>query len=40
MNEDEILKAIPDLDREDISPALHHAAEAVRERERPLVNVA
>ena len=40
MNEDEILKAFPDLEREDISQALHYAAEAVRERELPLVNVA
>lgn len=40
MNEDEILKAFPDLEREDICQALHYAAEAVRERELPLVNVA
>lgn len=40
MNEDEILKAFPDLEREDIRQALHYAAEAVRERELPLVNVA
>jgi uncharacterized protein (DUF433 family) len=40
MNEDEILKAFPDLEREDISQALHYAAEAVRERKLPLVNVA
>jgi uncharacterized protein (DUF433 family) len=40
MNENEILKAFPDLEREDIRQALHYAAEAVRERELPLVNVA
>jgi uncharacterized protein (DUF433 family) len=40
MNENEILKAFPDLEREDISQALYYAAEAVRERELPLVNVA
>jgi len=36
--DDEILKACPDLEREDIREALHFAAEAVRERELPLVN--
>jgi uncharacterized protein (DUF433 family) len=40
MNENEILKAFPELEREDIRQALHYAAEAVRERELPLVNVA
>ena len=40
MNENEILKAFPDLECEDIRQALHYAAEAVRERELPLVNVA
>ncbi len=38
MAEDEILAAYPDLEREDIREALHFAAEAVRERELPLVN--
>ncbi len=38
MAEEEILKAYPDLDREDIREALQFAAEAVRERELPLVN--
>jgi uncharacterized protein (DUF433 family) len=38
MTEDEILKAYPDLEREDIRDALRFAAEAVRERELPLVN--
>ena len=32
----DILKAYPDLETEDISEALHYAAEAVRERELPL----
>lgn len=40
MSEDEILKAFPDLEREDIREALRYAAEAVRERELPLVTVA
>lgn len=39
MAEDEILAAYPDLERADIREALHFAAEAVRERELPLVNV-
>jgi uncharacterized protein (DUF433 family) len=34
---EEILKAYPDLEREDISEALRYAAEAVREREIPLL---
>ena len=34
---DEILAAYADLEREDISEALQYAAEAVRERELPLV---
>jgi uncharacterized protein (DUF433 family) len=34
---DEILGAFPDLVREDLTEALHYAAEAVRERELPLV---
>jgi uncharacterized protein (DUF433 family) len=37
MTEEEILKAYPDLEREDIQEALKYAAEAVRERELPLV---
>ena len=36
----EILAAFPDLEREDITEALRYAAEAVRERELPLVKVA
>lgn len=37
MTEDEILKAYPDLEREDILETLPYAAEAVREREIPVV---
>ncbi|MBN1352297.1 DUF433 domain-containing protein [candidate division KSB1 bacterium] len=37
MNSEEILKAFPDLEAEDIREALQYAAEAVRERELPLV---
>ena len=37
MTEAEILKAYPDLQTEDIREALRYAAEAVRERELPLV---
>ncbi len=37
MTEDEILREYPDLEREDIREALRYAAEAVRERELPLV---
>jgi len=37
MSEEEILKAFPDLEQEDIREALRYAAEAVRERELPLV---
>ena len=40
MSEREILAAYPDLEREDIGEALHFAAEAVRERELPLISVA
>ncbi len=40
MAEDEILKAYPDLVHDDIREALQYAAEAVRERELPLVTVA
>ncbi len=36
----EILEAFPDLEGEDIREALHYAAEAVRERELPLVAAA
>jgi uncharacterized protein (DUF433 family) len=38
MTDDEILNAYPDLEREDIHEAMRFAAEAVRERELPLVN--
>lgn len=37
MKEKEILKAYPDLEPEDLHEALKYAAEAVRERELPLV---
>ena len=37
MDEVEILKAYPDLEREDVREALRYAAEAVREREIPLI---
>ena len=37
MTEAEILSAYPDLEREDLAEALRYAAEAVRERELPLV---
>ncbi len=37
MTEDEILEAYPDLEREDIREALRYAAEAVQERELPLI---
>jgi len=37
MSEEEILKAYPDLELEDIRQALSYAAEAVKERELPLV---
>ena len=40
MSTEEILKAYPDLERQDITEALRYAAEAVRERELPLVRVA
>ena len=36
MTETGILKAYPDLEREDIHEALRYAAESVRERELPL----
>jgi len=38
MLESEILAAYPDLDAQDIREALRYAAEAVRERELPLVS--
>jgi uncharacterized protein (DUF433 family) len=37
MDNQEILKAYPDLEDEDIHEALHYAAQAVSERELPLV---
>lgn len=37
MGEEEILGTYPDLEREDVREALRYAAEAVREREIPLV---
>lgn len=37
MSRDEILAAYPDLEQDDIQAALAFAAEAVRERELPLV---
>ena len=37
MGEEEILRAYPDLEPEDVREALRYAAEAVREREIPLV---
>jgi uncharacterized protein (DUF433 family) len=36
MTDDEIVKALPDLQPADIEQALRYAAEAVRERELPL----
>jgi uncharacterized protein (DUF433 family) len=39
MGEKEILEAHPDLEPEDIRQALQYAAEAVKEREIPLVSV-
>jgi len=38
MSEKEIIQAYPDLKAEDIREALRYAAEAVRERELPLVS--
>jgi uncharacterized protein (DUF433 family) len=40
MTERDILEAFPDLEQEDIREALRYAAEAVRERELPLVKTA
>jgi uncharacterized protein (DUF433 family) len=37
MTETEILEAYPDLERQDIREALRYAAEAVRERQLPLL---
>jgi uncharacterized protein (DUF433 family) len=37
MKEEEILRHFPDLEAEDIQEALRYAAEAVRERELPLL---
>lgn len=37
MRESEILEAFPDLEVEDIQEALYFAADAVRERELPLI---
>jgi uncharacterized protein (DUF433 family) len=39
MTHDEILRAYPDLSLDDIHEALAYAAEALRERELPLVTV-
>jgi len=39
MTTTEILEAYPDLEPEDVQEALNFAAEAVRERELPLVSV-
>ncbi len=38
MSENDILEAYPDLEREDISESLKYAADAVRERELPILN--
>jgi uncharacterized protein (DUF433 family) len=40
MTEAEILRAYPDLEPDDLREALRYAAEAVRERELPLVKTA
>jgi len=37
MNDEEILAAYPDLEKDDIAESLRYAAEALRERELPLV---
>ena len=37
MNNEEILSAYPDLENDDIAESLRYAAEALRERELPLV---
>lgn len=38
MTTEDILKAYPDLEQEDVYQALYYAAEAVRERRLPLVS--
>jgi uncharacterized protein (DUF433 family) len=38
MSEAEILGAYPDLERDDVREALRYAADAVRERELPLIH--
>lgn len=40
MTDEEILADLPDLAREDVAEALRYAAEAVRERELPLLRPA
>jgi len=40
MTSGEILEAYPDLEVEDIREALRYAAEAVRERELPILHIA
>lgn len=40
MAAEDILHAFPDLEREDVREALRYAAEAVRERELPLIKTA
>ena len=37
MNNEEIMAAYPDLENDDIAESLRYAAEALRERELPLV---
>jgi uncharacterized protein (DUF433 family) len=39
MTRDDILKAYPELEPEDVREALQYAAETLRERELPLVGV-
>ena len=39
MGNEEILEAFPDFEGEDIRQALQYAAEAVKERELPLVSI-
>lgn len=39
MSDDAILQAYPDLEKADIAEALRYAAEAVRERELPLIAI-
>lgn len=40
MSPEQVLKALPDLEREDITAALSFAARAVRERQLPVVGAA